>query len=327
MKATNAVDQTKVRRTRTRRGSWIGAASLAVTVLLYLGVCTVILSRSLRTLPPCEHRTPLDFGLAGEELHFESTVDSIPLAGWLLPSSGDRAIVMVHGKDSDCLSGAQPDIAQAYVEAGFHVLLFDLRAHGRSGGKVLGLGWHERRDVRGAVNLLLERGFEPGRIGIHGGSYGGAVALLSAAAIPELGGVVADASFADVRDLIDTEVEETTGIPAFVTKFLLRPGIILMARIAHSLELEAVTPERAVPGIAPRPVFFIHGSEDRRIPVEHSKRLKAASSNPADELWVYHGGHTEAVGLEGERCELGEVSPIREEYLSKVVAFFDRSLR
>ena len=51
------------------------------------------------------------------------------------------------------------DIARAYVEAGFHVLVFDPRANGRSKGDHYGLGWLERRDVRGAVNLLLSRGF------------------------------------------------------------------------------------------------------------------------------------------------------------------------
>ena len=177
------------------------------------------------------------------------------------------------------------------------------------------------------MNLLLERGFEPGRIGVHGGSYGGAVALLSAAAIPELGGVVAEASFADVRDLMDTEVERKTGIPRSLTNFLLRPGIALVARVLYSLDLKAILPERAVSVIAPRPIFFIHGSEDQRIPAEHSKRLKRASKNTTDELWIYPAGHTEAVRLQGERCELWEPSPFREEYLAKVVAFFDQSLR
>ncbi len=126
---------------------------------------------------------------------------------------------------------------------------------------------------------------------------------------------------------MDTEVERKTGIPSSVTNFLLRPGIALVARVLYSLDFKAMPPERAVPAIAPRPIFFIHGKEDPRIPAEHSKRLKRASKNPTDELWIYPAGHTEGVRLQGERCELWEVSPIREEYLKKVTAFFDRSLR
>ena len=185
-------------------------------------------------------------------------------------------------------------------------------------------GWLERRDVRAAVNLLLSRGFSPGRIGIHSGSYGAAAALLSTAAIPEVGAVVADSAFADVRDLMDAQIEDRTGIPAWVARFFLRPGNAFVAQVLYPLDLAEIPPERAVPAIAPRPILFIHGSDDPTIPVEHAYRLKAASKNPADELWILEGyGHTEGVQLGDEQVE---VSPLREEYLRRVSEFFVRSL-
>ncbi len=308
---------------RIRRRLLIPIGTLAVIVALYLGVSYVILAKSLEPIRTVSDRTPV-----GEEISFESDVDRIPLTGWLLASSGDRAIVLVHGLSSHSWCGGQPDIAWAFVKAGFHVLVFDLRGHGRSGGELLGLGWHERRDVRGAVNLLLARGFRPGRIGVHGGSYGAAVALLSAAAIPEVGAVVAYSAFADVRDLMDAEIERKTGVPSRVTKLFLRPGIALVARLLYSLDFDAITPERAVPKIAPRPILFIHGSEDERIPVEHAHRLMAASNNADAELWRLEGfGHGGAVRLPEEGCKWTEVSPMREAFLRRVTAFFDHSLR
>lgn len=308
---------------RIRRRLLIPIGTLAVIVALYLGVSYVILAKSLEPIRTVSDRTPV-----GEEISFESDVDRIPLTGWLLASSGDRAIVLVHGLSSHSWCGGQPDIAWAFVKAGFHVLVFDLRGHGRSGGDLLGLGWHERRDVRGAVNLLLARGFRPGRIGIQGGSYGAAVALLATAAIPEVGAVVAYSAFADVRDLMDAEIERKTGVPSRVTKLFLRPGIALVARLLYSLDFDAITPERAVPEIAPRPILFIHGSEDERIPVEHAHRLMAASNNADAELWRLEGfGHGGAVRLPEEGCKWTEVSPMREAFLRRVTAFFDHSLR
>jgi dipeptidyl aminopeptidase/acylaminoacyl peptidase len=307
-----------------RRGLLIAAGALAAIVAVYLGVCDLVLSSILAPVRVLPEETPSDAGLAAEPVRFVSDGDELPLVGWLLPSSGDRAIVLVHGVDSNGWSGGHPDIARAYVEAGFHVLVFDLRGHGRSGGDRLGLGWHERRDVRAAVNLLLERGFEPGRIGIHGTSYGAAVALLSAAAIPEIGAVVADSAFADARDVMDREIEKRTGLPApFVRRFL-GPGLRLVAKLRHSLDFDAITPERAVPKIAPRPILFIHGSEDPVIPVEHAHRLKAASKNAADELWILEGlEHTDGVRMGALQKE---VSPMRDAFLRKVTAFFDRTL-
>jgi pimeloyl-ACP methyl ester carboxylesterase len=308
---------------RIRRRLLIPIGTLAVIVALYLGVSYVILAKSLEPIRTVSDRTPV-----GEEISFESDVDRLPLTGWLLASSGDRAIVLVHGLSSHSWCGGQPDIAWAFVKAGFHVLVFDLRGHGRSGGDLLGLGWHERRDVRGAVNLLLARGFRPGRIGIQGGSYGAAVALLATAAIPEVGAVVAYSAFADMRDLMDAEIERKTGVPSRVTKLFLRPGIALVARLLYSLDFDAITPERAVPEIAPRPILFIHGSEDERIPVEHAYRLMAASNNADAELWRLEGfGHGGAVRLPEEGCKWTEVSPMREAFLRRVTAFFDHSLR
>ncbi len=309
-------------------GPVVAAGGLVAAAALYLGLSAFVVSSSLSPKSSaCTNETPFDSGLDYEDVRFESDGDRILLAGWLLSSSGDRAVVLVHGLDSHAWDGGQPDIARAYAKAGFHVLAFDLRGHGRSGGHRVGLGWDERRDVRGAVDLLLERGFKPGRIGIHGGSYGAAVALLAAASIPEIRAVVADSAFADMRDVMDREIQKRTGVPSWMVRLFLRPGIALVAKLLHGLDLEAIPPERAVPTIAPRPILFIHGDEDRTIPVEHALRLKSASRNPIDELWVLTGfGHTEGVRLKGKPCETREPSPMREVYLKKVTTFFDRAL-
>lgn len=311
---------------RIRRRLLIAAGAFAGLTALYLGLSAFIVSEMLTPRSPCRVRVPADSGLVAEEIRFQSDEDQIPLAGWLIPSTGDRAIVLVHGLTSYSWTGTQEDIARAYVEAGFHVLVFDGRGRGLSGGDRLGLGWHERRDVRGAVDLLLERGIKPRRIGVHGTSYGAATAILSAAAIPEVGAVVADSAFADVRERMGREIEMRIGLPAGIVR-LLRPGIAFVAQTFYDLDLDAIPPERAVPSIAPRPILFIHGTEDKRIPVKHAHRLFAASKNPADELWIHPLGHTDGVRIgKGPRC-LAKPSPIREAYLSKVTAFFDHSLR
>ncbi len=110
-----------------------------------------------------------------------------------------------------------------------------------------------------------------------------------------------------------------------MTKYFLRPGIAFVARLFYSLDFDAIPPERAVPSIAPRPILFIHGSEDPIIPIEHTRRLRAASKNTTDELWILPGlGHTEGVRM--GNCQ-EQVSPMREAFLSRVTAFFDYSLR
>jgi fermentation-respiration switch protein FrsA (DUF1100 family) len=202
------------------------------------------------------------------------------------------------------------------------VLLYDLRGHGDSGGDYLGFGWKDRGDVHAAVNVLLSEGFRPGKIGIHGTSYGGAIAILAAADIPEIGAVVADSAFSDVRDVIEDAIERETGIPSSLTK-LLRPCLRCLASKLYSLNLDEVSPEEAIASISPRPVLFIHGEEDPIIPVEHALRLKEAAGDGA-KLWLLPGRqHTEGVRLEPD---YERYSPMREVFLRKVTQFFERSL-
>lgn len=307
------------------RAFFLSICIVAVLTAAYLGVSATVLSVSLAPRPvPDKYRTPLGEGVAAEEVRFTSARDDVTLAGWLLPSTGKRVIVLVHGVDSHGWHGAQPDLARAYVSAGFHVLTFDLRGHGRSGGKRHGLGWDERADVRAAVDLLISRGFRPGSIGIHGTSYGAATALISAASIPELCAVVADSAFADVRELMSAQIEARSSTPPWLSRLLLRPGIEGLARVLYGLDLEEITPVRVVRNIAPRPLLFIHGERDRTIPVSHAHRLRAASKGPADQLWVLRGlDHTEGVRM-GAKQRLP--SPVRKQYLATVLEFFDRAL-
>ena len=98
-----------------------------------------------------------------------------------------------------------------------------------------------------------------------------------------------------------------------------------MGHLVYRLDFDAMAPERAVPDIAPRPILFIHGSEDPIIPVANVYRLKAASRNAGDELWILEGlGHTQGVRT-GKKHK--DPSPTREAFLKRVSAFFDQSLK
>ena len=109
----------------------------------------------------------------------------------------------------------------------------------------------------------------------------------------------------------------------FVSAFT--PGITLLGQLLYGLDFDTIAPEQQVANIAPRPILFIHGSDDPRIPVEHASRLKAASGNPANELWILKGyGHTEGVWMGPEHKQ---PSPMRDTFLQKVCTFFKNALQ
>jgi fermentation-respiration switch protein FrsA (DUF1100 family) len=129
-------------------------------------------------------------------------------------------------------------------------------------------------------------GVPPGRIGLWAQSFGSA-AVLATAEAPAVRALVTDSAFADPRHVIDKEIHDRTGAPPVFT-----PGVTAAARLLYGFDLAAIAPERAVWRIAPRPILFVHGDADARIPVAEAYRLKAASRDPADELRIVPGaGH------------------------------------
>lgn len=294
-----------------------------ILTALYAGICWYVLnviitpSRKLPTVAPGELGFP-----EAKELLFNSAEDGLPLRGWLVPSTGSRAVVLLHGYKSHAWDGHAPEVVRAYVEAGFHALLFDLRGHGTSGGEHLGLGWLDRGDVRAAVNVLLDRGFAPGRIGIHGTSYGAATALLATPEIEEISGVIADSAFADFRDAIAGEIGRQLGLPSAFGEPLI-PGLGILALRLHSVDMSRSVPEETISEISPRPILLIHGTEDSVIPFEHAQRLKAAGGAEV-ELWALPGrDHTEGARLAPDYLK---ASPMREMFLRKVTEFLHRAL-
>ncbi len=107
MKLGSPVEFPTTTRSRTRRRLLIAGSILVVIATVYLGFSYFVISFSLTPRPICPAGTPLDIQPAPEPVRFQSDVDQIPLVGWLMSSSGDRAIVLVHGIHSDGWSGGR----------------------------------------------------------------------------------------------------------------------------------------------------------------------------------------------------------------------------
>jgi uncharacterized protein len=136
-------------------------------------------------------RKPADVGLYAEDVVFPSD-DGVTLRGWFIHRVEDDGtpapvVIFVHGwpwnrvgnlAGQSLLPDRNVDFlvpAQALSQAGFHVLLFDLRNHGQSDAAwPVTFGIHEARDFVGAVAMLRKRpDVDRRRIGAIGYSMGG----------------------------------------------------------------------------------------------------------------------------------------------------------
>jgi len=296
---------------------------ISTLVVLYIGASWFVLEATITPKRITNTITPDQVGLQStESVTFRNQDDGVNLQGWLIPAGHKKIVILVHGVHSQAWDGSLVDLARYYVQNGIDVLLFDLRGHGWSGGTSVGLGIKERGDVQAAVDVLMERGYLAGKIGIHGLSYGAAVSLMAAAEVKEIGAVIADSSFGNVLDVVTGEIRRATNLPSAMAETLL-PGIRLLARLLYDINIDESAPEKVIGDIAPRPVLLIHGIEDDMIPFQQARRLQAVGDAHV-ELWALKG-YRHAEGL---RLHPGypEWSPLREQYLSRVTAFFESRL-
>jgi uncharacterized protein len=145
---------------------------------------------------PLGGRTPRDAGLQYEDISFPAT-DGVTLKGWFIPKEGNGGpgpvVAFVHGWLWNRLGNVEGRVpfqdrgvdflpaTKALHDAGYHVLLFDVRHHGESGrGRApLTYGPRETRDFIGAVNYLRGRADVDGeRIGAIGTSMGGNIVIM-----------------------------------------------------------------------------------------------------------------------------------------------------
>jgi pimeloyl-ACP methyl ester carboxylesterase len=269
---------------------------------LCAGVAWVVLHplRFPSLLTPRFHRLPY------QRVRLRS--QGVGLAAWHIPREGSTAgIVLCHGHN-DCRMQFF-SLLRPLHEAGFHLLLFDFRSMGLSGGKVCTYGLHEQEDVLAAAEWLRrEAGVE--RVGLFGISMGGASALLAAARDPGVGAVVADCAFARLEDMVEQNFHY---LPARLRGPVSR-GVRHWTERWFGNVIQSVDPEAAVKGWQPRPLLLIHGDQDRLTPSSHAERLAAAAGDTAD-LWIMPGVPHAACRRKGGAA-----------YSRRVTAFFQRHL-
>ncbi|MET9327660.1 alpha/beta hydrolase [Tsukamurella sp. NPDC003166] len=119
-------------------------------------------------------RTPADYGLEFEDVTF-TAVDGVELSGWFIPADSERLVIANHPMPCnrygypghvapfdqfiDFEVNFLPDYRNLH-DAGYNVLAYDLRNHGRSGEAnkgVVTIGEQESRDVLASLRYGRER--------------------------------------------------------------------------------------------------------------------------------------------------------------------------
>jgi fermentation-respiration switch protein FrsA (DUF1100 family) len=262
------------------------AVALLAGVVGYLSISYVVAERFTHAARHHVGRPPLVTAPKYEDVSVRSG-DGITLRGWYFPTGGDRAAIIVHGKDSNRIMGENrtgEKIADFLIADGYNVLLFDLRGNGDSDGDRFSLGYQERRDVAAAIEYVTGRGTREDRIALIGISMGAGTVLQTLLLHPNVGAVVADSSYTDAPTIVSENLQSVAGVPAWFT-----PGVLLLSKVVFGLDGDQVRPIDVVRAHPERPILFIHCDKDELIALHHPHELLAASANKGSQLWIATG--------------------------------------
>jgi dipeptidyl aminopeptidase/acylaminoacyl peptidase len=277
--------------------------------LVLLGVLAAVVMMLVGLFPPL----PRDLGGA-PNLDGAARQVRIPLEdgdaidGWLLPPRERAVALVLHGYGRDHSRAWRYG---AFLHgAGYGVLAVNFRSSRWNRRLPTTLGHHEVVDAQAALDWLRgDPAFAGYRIGLLGESLGASVALIVAAANPEVAAVVADGPFVHASLALEDSSERWARLPRRSAHLARALGRVVTGR-----DLGEVDVEPAAAALCGRPLFLIHALEDNRLSRDHSRRLWLAAG-AKDPLWLIpRAGHNE--GWQRHRAE----------YERRVLAFFDRHL-
>lgn len=219
-------------------------------------------------------RQTVDFSGAPWSTATLRTSDGIDLAGraWPWTDGCDTTVVVAHGFTGNQQLPDLLDVAAHIWAAGYAVLTFDARGHGRSGGRCT-MGQEEPLDIAAAVRAARRRGT---RVAVVGASMGALAALRYAAEHRDLEALVLVSCPATWR----LRSPQAALAAAMTRTSLGRRAVARLQRVRMSKRWDpGEPPVFTAPGVR-CPTAVIHGERDRFIPVSEAHRLAQALRCP-----------------------------------------------
>jgi pimeloyl-ACP methyl ester carboxylesterase len=290
---------------------WLRALDVALTATVVTPVAASLVAalaavRVYRPRRRPNRQAPADLGLAAESVRLAAD-DGTVLDGWFVPCSGARDTVVVSHGMARNKSVTLPYVA-ALHRAGHHVLTFDLRNHGDSGGGGVPRRMGDRfsADLARVLAYTAERPeMASGDVALLCFSFSTWAALLmtSRGADPRLRAVVCDSGPApDLSESFDRAFTAGRGALPLVLR---GPILFALARTVFTWSARrmlAVDDWPPALGSSRPRLLFIAGDLDPVVPSREVSSLAALW--PEAGVWVAPGAsHTDAFRAHPEEYE------------------------
>ena len=204
-------------------------------------------------------------------------------------------VIAVHGYTDSAyfMVGA----AKQFLNYGYNVLMPDLRAHGKSEGKYIGMGWLDRLDLMQWIDYLIAT-YGNIKIILYGISMGAATVMMaSGERLPSnVRAIIEDCGYTSAWEEFAYELKYLFHMPTFPA--LYNANVITKIRARYSLKKASAIKQVAK---SKTPTLFIHGDKDKFVPFYMLDKLYEAASCKKEKLVIKNAGHAEAQKIEPER--------------------------
>lgn len=192
-----------------------------------------------------------NFDAAFEEINL-NTIDDIIINSLLFKSNESKGVVLfLHGNGGSIAGWGKG--SNIYTNNGYDILYIDYRGYGKSSGTILGES-QLIEDAQLAYDYLKERYSEENII-VSGTSIGTGIAS-KIASVNNPKKLILISPYFSLHSLINEKMK-------------IFPSLIMKYKFATNKFLKKVD----------CPIFIIHGTEDRIIPINHSMQLKKEFDN------------------------------------------------
>jgi dipeptidyl aminopeptidase/acylaminoacyl peptidase len=273
----------------------LGLLALSVTVAgLHLAI-----RRGFRAPRVVEQADPARFGLPFRAVSIP-TANGRHLFGWFVSASlpgPAPAVALLHGWGGN--AEMMLPLAAPLHRAGYGVLLFDARNHGRSDADSFSSMPRFAEDLDHALDWLARQPeVDPRALIALGHSVGAAAVLLAASRRRDLAAVVSIAAFAHPRSMMRRYLDGAR-IPqwplgAYINWYVQRV-------IGH--RFDAIAPTTSIREIL-CPVLLVHGADDTTVPVANAHAIYAERGGEHVRLLVLPGDHESFDKAQGHFEEL-----------------------
>ncbi len=201
--------------------------------------------------------------------------------------------------------------ASHFYDMGLNVLIPDQRAHGKSEGTIIGMGYLEQHDITAWIQDIIMEDTHAS-IALYGQSMGAASVCMCSnhplASNVKL--IIEDCGYTNAYDMFVSQLRYRFHLPEFPIMSFAR----IVAKHKIGYDLKKANPLHCVQK-ASIPMLFIHGDTDLFVPVHMAYTLYDACTSKDKRLCIVSGAdHAESIDMDPIRV-YGEIKSMIDTYV------------